>query len=52
MQISDNLPVTTQLKRMFIDQIILITWRNKIAPSTLNIAESKSVIEIEVISTS
>jgi len=46
----DNLTVTAQLKRVFIDQINLITWRNKIAPTTLNIAEGELVKEIEIIS--
>jgi len=45
----DNLNVTAQLKRVFVEQISLITWRNKIAPATINIAEGESVKEIEVI---
>lgn len=45
----DNLPVTQELKRVFIDQISMIYWRNKIAPSTVNIAEGEMVTEIEVI---
>jgi hypothetical protein len=45
----DNLPVTQELKRVFIDQISMIYWRNKIAPSTVNIAEGEMITEIEVI---
>jgi hypothetical protein len=45
----DNLNVTAQLKRVFVEQINFITWRNKIAPATLNIAAGEAVTEIEVI---
>ena len=45
----DNLTVSAQLKRVFIEQINLITWQYKIAPTTINISEGKSVKEIEVI---
>lgn len=45
----DNLSVTTQLKRVFVEQINLITWQYKIAPTTINISEGESVKEIEVI---
>jgi hypothetical protein len=45
----DNLPVTPELKRIFIEQISAIYWRNKIAPSTVNIATGQTVTEIEVI---
>jgi hypothetical protein len=45
----DNLTVTPQLRQVFVEQISLITWRNKIASSTLNIAEGEAVKEIEVI---
>jgi len=45
----DNLSVTAQLKQVFVEQISLITWRNKIAPDTINIAEGETVREIEVI---
>lgn len=44
----DNLTVSPTLKRSFIDQIRIIYWANKIAPSTLNLAEGKNVTEIEV----
>lgn len=44
----DNLTVSPALKRSFVDQIRIIYWANKIAPSILNLAEGKNVIEIEV----
>jgi hypothetical protein len=48
----DNLSVTARLKRIFVERISLITWRNKIAPSTINVAEGETVREIEVIAIS
>lgn len=44
----DNLTVSPALKRSFVDQIRIIYWANKIAPSILNLAEGKNVTEIEV----
>lgn len=44
----DNLTVSPTLKRSFVDQIRIIYWANKIASSTLNLAEGKNVTEIEV----
>lgn len=44
----DNLTVSPTLKRSFVDQIRIIYWSNKIAPSTVNLAEGKNVTEIEV----
>lgn len=44
----DNLTVTPALKRSFIDQIRIIYWSNKIAPSTVNLAAGKTVTEVEV----
>lgn len=44
----DNLSVTPALKKAFTDQIKAIYWRNKIAPTTVNLAASDSVTEIEV----
>lgn len=45
----ENLSVTAELKRVFVEQINVIYWRNKIAPSTVNIAAGETVAEIEVI---
>jgi hypothetical protein len=44
----ENLTVSPTLKRSFVDQIRIIYWANKIAPSILNLAEGKNVTEIEV----
>ncbi len=41
--------ITTQLKRVFTEQISLILWQNKLAPSTLNVAAGQTVTEIQVI---
>ena len=44
----DNLSVTPELKRIFIEQISVIYWRNKIAASTLNVGAGERVTELEV----
>lgn len=44
----DNLTITPALKKVFIDQIKTIYWRNKIAASTANLAPGTAVTEIEV----
>lgn len=44
----DNLTVSPALKRSFVNQIRIIYWANKIAPSTVNLAAGKTVAEIEV----
>lgn len=43
----DNLSVMPALKKAFTEQIKVIYWRNKIAPTTVNLAASDSVTEIE-----
>jgi hypothetical protein len=43
-----NLSVTPTIKKAFTNQIKVIYWRNKIAPTTVNLAASNSVTEIEV----
>lgn len=45
----ENLSVSADLKRIFIEQIDMIYWRNKISPSTVNVAAGEIVAEIEVI---
>lgn len=45
----ENLDVTPALKRVFVEQIRLIHWRNKLAATTMNIAQGNAVEEIEVI---
>ena len=44
----ENISVSPTLKRVFIDQIKVIYWRNKIAASTINLAEGETVTEVEV----
>ena len=38
----------TALKRVFVEQIRIIYWRNKLAATTMNIAAGEEVTEIEV----
>lgn len=45
----DNIAVSPILKRVFAEQIKLIHWRNKIAPTTVSIAPGQMVNEIEVV---
>lgn len=45
----ENMEVSPALKRVFVEQIKLIHWRNKLAVSTMNIAPGERVAEIEVI---
>ena len=44
----ENIAVTPALKRIFVDQIKIIYWRNKIAASTVNLAPGKTVTEVEI----
>lgn len=44
----DKLSVTPALKRVFIDQIKVIYWRNKVAATTMNLAAGETVTEVEV----
>ena len=44
----ENLDVSPALRRVFVEQIRLVSWRNKLAASTLNIAAGEAVTEIEV----
>ena len=44
----ENLSVTPAMKRVFIDQIKVIYWRNKIAATTMNLAAGDTVTEVEV----
>lgn len=43
-----NLNVTHAIKRAFTEQIKSVYWKNKIAPSTTNLAEGVQVNEIQV----
>lgn len=44
----EHINVTPALRRIFVDQIKVVYWRNKIAPSTINLEASNDVTEIEV----
>ncbi len=44
----ENLTVSSAMKRVFVEQIRVIWWRNKIAPATMNLAAGETVTEIEV----
>ena len=44
----ENIAVTPAMKRVFVEQIRTIYWRNKIAATTLNLAAGEQVTEIEV----
>ena len=44
----EHLDVSPEIKRLFVDQVRLITWENKLSPDTLNIAVGDIVQEVEV----
>ena len=44
----ENISVLPTLKRVFIDQIKVIYWRNKVAATTMNLAAGATVTELEV----
>lgn len=44
----ENIEVSSSLRRVFVEQIKIVYWRNKLAVSTLNIASGENVTEIEV----
>ena len=44
----DNLSVTPEIKRVLVEQISAIYWRNKLATTTLNVGRSEKVIELEI----
>ena len=44
----ENINITSSLKRLFVDQVKNVYWRNKIASTTNNLIEGKYVTEIEV----
>ena len=44
----ENIEVSPALRRVFVEQIKLVYWRNKLAASTLNIAAGETVTEVEV----
>lgn len=44
----ENIDIPHTLKRVFVDQIRIIYWRNKLAATTMNITAGEEVTEIEV----
>ena len=44
----ENIEVSSAVKRIFVEQIRVIYWRNKLAAATLNLAAGDAVTEIEV----
>lgn len=43
-----NLEVNAKMKQRFVDSVESITWTAKLAPSTLSVADGKTVHEIAV----
>ncbi len=44
----EKIDISLALKKVFVEQIKLIYWRNKLAAATLNISAGEAVTEIEV----
>ncbi len=44
----ENLSISPTLKRIFVEQIKVIWWRDKIATTTINLAAGETVTEIEI----
>lgn len=44
----ENMDISLALKRIFVEQVRIIYWKNKIAVSTTNLAAGANVTEIEV----
>ena len=44
----ENLDISPTLKKIFVEQLRVIYWKNKIAVSTTNLMAGKEVMEIEV----
>ena len=44
----ENMDISSALKKVFVEQIKIIYWRNKIAASTTNLAVGVDVTELEV----
>ena len=44
----ENMDVSPALKKIFVDQVRIIYWKNKIAASTTNLAAGLKVTELEV----
>ena len=44
----ENMDISPALKKLFVEQVKIIYWRNKIAASTTNLATGNDVTELEV----
>ena len=44
----ENMNISPALKKIFVEQVKIIYWRNKIAASTTNLAPGTNVTELEV----
>ena len=44
----EHLEVSPEVKRLFVDQVRLIIWENKLSKDTLNVAAGDAVQEVEV----
>ena len=44
----EKLDISPAIKKVFVEQIKMIYWRNKLAASTLNIAAGETVTEVEI----
>lgn len=44
----ENMNISPALKKIFVEQVKIIYWRNKIASSTMNLATGTNVTELEV----
>ena len=44
----ENMDISPALKNVFVEQVKIIYWRNKIATSTMNLASGNEVTELEV----
>ena len=45
----ENMDISPTLKRMFVEQVRIIYWKNKIAPTTTNLDAGTDVTELEVL---
>jgi len=45
----ENMDISPALKKIFVEQVRIIYWRNKIAVSTTNLAAGTDVTELEII---
>lgn len=44
----ENMNISPALKKIFVEQVKIIYWRNKIAASTTNLAPGTNITELEV----